>query len=154
MAPRTKAVPPKPVPPEGDAGRRYWDWEADGNVADGAFVGAGEGFTAQGKKSPFITLRIDGTERDVWAHNKAMRSKIKERIEEHGPIEPGERVIVRRNPDMRTSEAGFDYYPYSVEFPDLPQKDQADLFGARGHDAEEKGSVGGGDDTDIPFMPT
>jgi hypothetical protein len=130
------------IPPEADLEQRWWDWEADGNVCDGKFVSAGEGFTRQGTKSPFLVLKVDGAERTLWAHHKALRSKIRERIEEHGPIKPGERVIVRRSPDKTTSADGYEYFGYRVEWPGLPQRDQAELFGA-----EKKDSVA----VDDPF---
>jgi hypothetical protein len=155
MATRAKKIPPNAVPPEVEPEQqRFWDWEVDGNVCEGVFVSAGAGFTKLGEKSPFLVVKVDDVERTVWAHHKALRSKIRERIEEYGSIEVGERVIVRRSSDKTTSEAGFEYFAYRVEWPDLPQKDQAELFGAGRKETPEAGG-GGGErvDDDIPFMP-
>jgi hypothetical protein len=154
-SPTRKAVPPKPVAPESDSEPRFWRWDVDGNRVDGTFVRAGEGFTKQGTRSPFVTLMVDDREVDVWVHHKALKSKIRQRIEEHGQIEDGERMIMERKPDKTTSADGYDYYPYTVEFPDLPQKDQADLFGAEKAEPKEAGGVAGDSvvDDDIPFMP-
>jgi hypothetical protein len=153
-----KAVP-NPLPPdEEEQQRQWWDFDQDGDEAAGTFIRAGQGHTRLGNKKPFLELEIAGRPRSVWLHHKAAISKIQERIKEHGPIEPGERLVIRRSREKKVSFDGYEYYPYQVDFPDLPQPDQYDLFGVgrqgdelKAEDKPDGESRGGDFDDDIPF---
>jgi hypothetical protein len=152
-----KPVPLEPVPFEDEEERpEWWDWNEDGNVCAGEFVRAGSGFTKLGSKQTFIVLKVAGVERTVWLHWEALRGQLRQRYEQCGPLAAGERMVIRRNPNKRTSGDGFDYFDFKVVFPDDPEPDQADLFGVRkapaeGDESEANEEPSAEGDDSIPF---
>ena len=156
MAPRTKSVTTTPEAETSDY-PAWWDWDDDGDVVAGTFVGMGKGFTAHGERV-YVTLAIGGVERTVWLHWSALLSQFSREVHRRPDktIHAGERVIIRRLGE-RTSGNGRDYINFDSEFPDGPETSQADLLSMPGEPtreavaADEPTAESENPDGDIPF---
>jgi hypothetical protein len=124
-----------------------WLWETDG-AAEGVFVRMDAGPTAFGRR-PIVVLEVAGVERSVWVNTAALRSKLVEELRRRKArdFNPGERVLIRRGAEKKTSAADRDYWPFFVNFPDAPGSDAAGMLGA--DDQEDDEAEEG--DGDIPF---
>ena len=55
MTTKTKTTPEAPEFPS------WWDFDSDGKMIEGAFVRAGQGYTAMGQRA-FVVLSVEGVE--------------------------------------------------------------------------------------------
>jgi hypothetical protein len=115
---------------------RFWDWDADGDLLEGDFVGAGQGYTQQGQRT-FVTVNVNGEPRTLWLFHAVLGKLFAREVDSRTAkrIETGERIIIRRL-GMRESGTGRTYLDFRGSFPDGPQKSQADLFGSPDDDLE------------------
>jgi hypothetical protein len=126
----------------------YWDWEKDGLTAEGTFARMEQGPTAYGPR-PIVILEIDGEERSVWVNTDALRSQLADELERRAArsFTVGERMIISRGTEKKTSANDRNYWPFKTKYPDAPQRDDADLLGAHVDESREEEA---GDDG-VPF---
>jgi hypothetical protein len=79
-------------------------------------------------KRPIAIIKIDGVDRSLWLHEKALRGQFAEKRPE-----PGENIVVIKGSQKKVSASGFGYWPFSLELPDRPGEGAPDwddpLFG-------------------------
>lgn len=128
---------------------RSWIWSEDGLVADGTFVKVDQAPTAYGPCG-ILVLRIADEDRSVWANTTALRGKISDELTRRGArnFTVGERIIVERAAEKKTSASGNAYWPFQVSFPDGPETDAAAIFGASPQPATPPAA-----DQDFPASP-
>lgn len=84
-----------------------------GETVEGEFVRLEQGRMKTGESRIIAILNIDGRERGLWLHEKALRGQFAELRPE-----PGERVRVSKGAEKKRSENGFDYWPIRTVAPD------------------------------------
>jgi hypothetical protein len=125
----------------------------------GTFVRFDEGPTRDYGMRVILVLDVDGRERSVWLAQTALFNKVRDELNRRTSkaLDLGERVVVQRH-EKTTSENGREYWPFTVSFPDRPEKSTTDLFGlvdeglVRYEKTEpEEPEKKAGPDDDIPF---
>jgi hypothetical protein len=114
---------------------RWWNWDEDGDVADGTFVRFTRGRSEFGPKIILVLLIAahaseDGEERSIWMHETALESKFRDELLNRPgrDLDPGERVIIKRGGMQKTLDGKRDYRAFDVRFPDRPEPTTSDLF--------------------------
>ena len=125
----------------------YWDWEEDGLTADGTFARMEQGPTQFGTK-PIVILKVDGEERSFWVNTEALRSQLTDELKRRcaRSFTAGERMLISRGAEKKTSANDRGYWPFRCRFPDAPQRHDADVLGA---DPDNPADDAGGDE--VPF---
>lgn len=83
---------------------------------EGRFERLEEGHTRAGERRGIAILTVEGSERSLWLHEKALRGQFRQLRPE-----PGERVLIVKGAAKKTSEAtGNGYWPFRVTAPDRP----------------------------------
>jgi hypothetical protein len=133
-----------------------WKFDEHGDLVAGPFVRFDEGPTRDYGMRVILVLNVDGRERSVWLSQTALFNKIRDELNRRTSktLAPGERIVVQRH-EKTTSENGRKYWPFTVSFPDRPEKSTSDLFELdQGHVKNEQEEPAKGDvgpDGDIPF---
>jgi hypothetical protein len=128
-----------------------WKFDEDGLRIEGTYLRLDEGPTEYGRRA-IVVLDVEGVERALWLSAEVLRRRFADELErrQEQDFTVGELVVVERGEEKRESEAGRGYWPFTVQFPDAPQRTAASLLGADvTHEQGEKGGVR--DDDDIPF---
>ncbi len=127
---------------------RWWNWDEDGEVADGTFVRFTRGRSEFGPKV-ILVLLIAGEERSIWMHETALESKFRDELlnRPSRDLDPGERVAVKRGGMQKTLDGKRDYRAFDVRFPDRPEPTTSDLFKLDEEPDAEKPAVA----DDVPF---
>jgi hypothetical protein len=125
---------------------KSWIFGDDGLEVSGAYVSMETGSSAFGR-TPVIVLAVDGARRSVWLNTALLRAKFRDELERRRArdFHVGERIVIRRGAEKKTSSADRQYWPFRVEFPDGPQQDAAAILGACGEVDDQPA------EDDIPF---
>jgi hypothetical protein len=111
---------------------RWWNWDEDGDIAEGTFVRFTRGRSEFGPKIILVLLVGGpfGEERSIWMHERALESKFRDELlnRPSRDLDPFERVIVKRCGMQKTLDGKRDYRAFDVRFPDRPEPTTSDLF--------------------------
>jgi hypothetical protein len=129
----------------------WWDWESDGDCADGTFVRAGRGYTAMGERA-FVVLTIDNQDRTLWLHQEVLQSSFAREVKLRADHElhVGERITVWKIGE-RESASGRTYIDFRVKFGDAAVPTQLDIFGGPDDEPSVEPAEADDDDDDIPI---
>jgi hypothetical protein len=131
-----------------------WIFGEDGDLVTGGFVRFDEGPTRDYGTKVILVLEVDGVERSVWLSVTALFSRVRGELNRRTSktLDLGERVVIQRH-EKKQSKNDREYWPFTIAFPDRPQKSTSDLFeldeGLVRNEETAKGDVG--PDGDIPF---
>jgi len=140
-----------------------WLWDEDGSTVAGTFVKFDEGRTKEYGKKVICVLLVNGVERSIWLSQLALFSKFRDELETRpgNRLEVGERVVVQRGAEKVEGANKRKYWPFTVAFPDAPERSTSDLFGGFNDHvkyAEQEGNIDEQgevkqepDDDDIPY---
>jgi hypothetical protein len=130
---------------------RYWDWDDDGLTADGVYEKTDRAPSQYGEKAILI-LEINGEQRSVWVNTESLRGKLADELERRNArdFNIGERIVITRAAEKKTSSNDRQYWPFKVDFPDGPKSDAAGLLGANPGGPKPDAGEATGDDG-IPF---
>jgi hypothetical protein len=110
---------------------RSWRFDEDGLRIAGTYVEMNEGPSEYGRRA-ICVLDVDGEKRSLWLTQEALIAKFRDELErrELADFTAGERIMVERGSEKKQSANGRGYWPFTVRFPDAPQKPAAELLGA------------------------
>jgi len=87
-----------------------------GESVEARFIRVERGHTRDGEQRAIAVLALDGAERSLWLHERALRNKVREL-----KPETGELLRIAKGGEKRLSEAtGYYYWPFKVAAPDRP----------------------------------
>jgi hypothetical protein len=87
-----------------------------GTAVEARFIRLERGHTRDGEARAIAVLALDGAERSLWLHERALRDKVREL-----KPETGELLRIEKGAEKRLSESsGYRYWPFKVEAPDRP----------------------------------
>jgi hypothetical protein len=123
---------PDTEPAQNDEATGYpetWKFGDHGDLVAGTFVRFDEGPTREYGMRVILVLDVDGRERSVWLSQTALFNKVRDELNRRTSktLDPGERVVVQRH-EKTTSENLREYWPFTVSFPDRPEKSTTALF--------------------------
>ena len=99
-----------------------------GDEVEGRFLRLERGHTRDGDERAIAILEVDGAERAIWLHEKALRGQFRQLRPE-----VGETVNIEKGREKRESGSGFRYWPFRVTAPERPAAGldwSEDLLGA------------------------
>jgi len=107
-----------------------WIFDTDGEQVEGRYVALGEGPTRGYGNRPFVTLKVDGTERTVWLLWEALVNQVLGELERRPDNEfvPGETIIIRSLGKKTSESSGRQYEDFRAFFPEAPKPSGADLL--------------------------
>ena len=77
-----------------------------GDNIDGTYRRLESGRTKDGEDRAIVILEIDGVERSLWLHEKALRGQFREL-----KPEPGELIHIRKGAEKKKGASGYSYWP-------------------------------------------
>ena len=127
-----------------------------GQAIDGRYRRLERGFTKDGEERAIVVLEVDGVERSLWLHEKALRAQFRQL-----KPEANERVRVSKGAEKILGGNGFKYWPFKVMGLDRPDaeldwNDQLlggddELSAAPTPQTPETAPPAAAAETDIPF---
>ena len=135
-----------------------WIFSEHGDLVAGTFLRFDEGQTRDYGTRVIIVLNVDGQERSVWLSQMALFNKVRDELGRRASkkLDVGERVVIERHAKKK-GENEREYWPFTVLFPDRPEKSTTDLFDLdegrtyKTKQPEEPAPGDVGPDGDIPF---
>jgi hypothetical protein len=107
----------------------WWNFDEDGDVADGTFIRFTRGSSEFGEKT-ICVLSIDGEERSVWLHEAVLYDEFRRELLRRPTreLDPNEHVVIKRLDKRKTADGKRSYRAFRVVFPDRPERTTNDLF--------------------------
>jgi hypothetical protein len=130
---------------------RDWDWDADGNTADGKYVQIRVANTQKGPR-PIMELEINGEIRSIWLTPTSLFGQVKNEVKRRPKrdFDKGERLIITRGDKRQSKTSTYMMWPYTLKCPDQPPPKAADLLAGFGNAGDQPDY----DDTAEPELPT
>jgi hypothetical protein len=114
---------------DGEDYPRWWNWDEDGDLCVGTFVGFTAGRSEYGQRAICVLL-VDGEERSLWLHETVLFDEFRREVLRRSSrdLDSGETVVVKRLEKQKTKDGKRTYRGFRVSFPDQPQPTTSDLL--------------------------